>query len=283
MTARRVTERIAHSLLFLATIAVLLPVVGILVALVWKAWPALSWEFITTAPREGNRAGGIMPAIVGTVILVMGTLVIALPVGVAAAIYLHEYARDTRWTRLIRLAILNLAGVPSIVHGLFGLALFVLFLDFGTSILAGSATLAILILPLIISASEEALRTVPSSLREASFALGATRWQTVWRAVFPNAIPGILTGAILGIGRAAGETAPILFTVAAFGLAQLPDSPFDQVMALPYHLYVMATQVTRVPQALPYAIATVLIGVVIGLNIVAIIVRARFRRRARAH
>jgi phosphate transport system permease protein len=227
------------------------------------------------------RAGGIMPAIVGTMVLVVGTIAIALPLGIFAAVYLREYAGDSRPARLARLAILNLAGVPSVVHGLFGLAFFVIFLGWGTSILAGCATLAILILPVTIAASEEALRAVPDSLREGSLALGATRWQTVWRVVLPNALPGILTGAILGVGRAAGETAPILFTAAAFSLPRLPGSPWDQVMALPYHLYIMATQVPNVPAALPSAIALVLLGLVLALNLVAVALRVRFRRRTR--
>jgi phosphate transport system permease protein len=227
------------------------------------------------------REGGIFPAIVGTAYLALGTIVLALPVGIAAAIYLVEYARDSRATRLVRLAILNLAGVPSIVHGLFGLGLFVLLFGWGTSLLAGWATLAILVLSTIIAVSEEALRTVPQGLREASLALGATRWQTIVRVVLPNAVPGILTGAILALGRAAGETAPILLTCAAFFVPHLPRSVYDQPMALPYHLYIMSMQVSNAPPALPAAIALVLVSLVVGLSAVAIVVRARFRRRAR--
>lgn len=281
MTRARLGECVAHGVLLGAALVVIAPLFGILATLVVKAWPALSISLIVDPPRDGMRAGGIMPAIVGTLLLAAGTIAIALPIGVLAAVYLAEYARDSRKTRLVRLAILNLAGVPSIVHGLFGLALFVLFMRFGTSLLAGWATLAILVLPTVIAISEEALRAVPQSLREASFALGATRWQTVRRVVLPAALPGIMTGAILALGRAAGETAPILFTCAAFSFPHLPSSPFDQVMALPYHLYIMATQVPHVPSALPYAIALVLVALVVGLSLVAVVLRARFRRRAR--
>lgn len=281
MTRARLFETVAHGVLLAATLVVIAPIFLIVGTLAVEALPALSLELFTAPPRDGMRAGGIMPAIVGTLILVTGTMLLALPVGVLAAIYLHEYARDTRLTRFVRLTILNLAGVPSIVHGLFGLALFVIVLELGVSILAGCLTLAILILPVAISASEEALRAVPDSLREASYALGATRWQTVWRAVVPNAAPGILTGAILGTGRAAGETAAILFTAAAFSLPSLPASVFDQVMALPYHLYIISTQVPNIPPALPFAVALTLIGLVLGLNVVAIALRARFRRRTR--
>jgi phosphate transport system permease protein len=281
MTRARLVEKLAHGALFAATLVVLAPIVLIIAALVARGAPALSLEFLTSAPRSGMRAGGIMPAIVGTLLLVFGTIAVALPLGVLAAIYLHEYAPNSRATRLCRLAILNLAGIPSVVHGLFGLGLFVIFLGFGTSVLAGSLTLAILVLPTVIASSEEALRAVPQSLREASLALGATRWQTVWHAVLPNALGGILTGAILAIGRAAGETAPVLLTAAAFFLPDLPTSPFDQVMALSYHLYVMATQVPNVPPALPYGIALVLVGMVLALNLVAILFRARVRRAAR--
>ncbi|HEX9920889.1 MAG TPA: phosphate ABC transporter permease PstA, partial [Candidatus Methylomirabilis sp.] len=203
----------------------------------------------------------------------------ALPLGVCAAIYLTEYSRQGRLTRWIRLAIANLAGVPSVVYGLFGLSLFVIFLKFGTSILAGSLTLAIMILPVIITASEEALLAVPRSFREASLALGATQWQTIWKIVLPNAIPGILTGAILGISRAAGETAPILFTVAAFYLPSLPKSIFDQAMALPYHLYVIATQIPNIKMETKAGTALVLLILVLSMNLGAILIRSRFRRR----
>ncbi len=279
--AARACEVAAHALLCAATAAVLAPLAAILAVLIARGAPGISIEFLTEPPRDGMRAGGILPAIAGTAILVAGTLALALPLGVFAAVYLREIAGDSRLARAARLAILNLAGVPSIVHGLFGLAFFVIFCGFGASIAAGCATLAILILPVAITASEEALRAVPDSLREASFALGATRWQTVRRVVLPNALPGILTGAILGVGRAAGETAPILFTAAAFSLPHLPSSIWDQVMALPYHLFIMATQVPNVPPELPAATALVLLALVLLANAAAIALRARMRRRAR--
>jgi phosphate transport system permease protein len=225
------------------------------------------------------RAGGIFPAIVGTAYLVFGAVIFSLPVGLLAAIYLAEYAKDNWLTRTIKLAIVNLAGVPSVVYGLFGLALFVVFFKFGTSILSGSLTLGIMILPLIITASREALESVPCSFREVSRSLGASKWQTIRHIVLPNAIPGIITGTILGIGRAAGETAPILFTVAAFYLPQLPKSIFDQVMALPYHLYVISTQVPNVDEKIRYGTALVLLALVLFVNLTAIIIRYKFRKR----
>jgi len=245
--------------------------------------PALSWEFLTSKPRHGGSEGGILPAIVGTLCLVAGTIAFALPLGMASAIYLSEYAGDGRFTRLVRLAIVTLAGVPSIVFGLFGLGVFVLFLRFGTSILAGSLTLGCMILPTIIVASEESLRAVPQSMREGSLALGATKWQTIRRNVLPYAVPGMITGAILGIGRAAGETAPILFTVAAFYLTKLPTSAFDQVMALPYHLYVLSTQHPEMEKVRPlqYGTALVLLVLVLSMSLGAILYRARLRRRYR--
>lgn len=230
-------------------------------------------------PRDGMKAGGIFPAIVGTLLLMLGTALVAIPVGVGAAIYLSEYARDTRFTRAIRLAIINLAGIPSVVYGLFGLGLFVIFLQFGTSILAGSLTLAIMSVPIIISASEEALRVVPTEFRTVSFSLGGTRWQGIRKVVLPQALPGIITGVILGLLRAAGETAPILFTVAAFYMPKLPESIFDQTMALPYHLYVISTQVPGMPLEIQYGTALVLLVLVLSLNIIASIIRSFFRRR----
>lgn len=271
-------ERLAFWLLRVALAIVLFPVLFILAYMVIKGAPGLTWEFLTTAPRSGMRAGGIFPAIIGTLCLVVGMLVVALPLGVFAAIYLSEYARPSRWTRFIRLAIVNLAGVPSVVYGLFGLGFFVIFLQFGTSIAAGSLTLAIMSLPVIITASEEALRSVPESFRQVAYSLGATRWQMVRTAVLPYALPGILTGAILGLSRAAGETAPILFTVAAFYLPRLPQSIFDQAMALPYHLYVLSTQIPNVPPRITYGTALVLVGLVVVLNLAAIIIRAHYRK-----
>jgi len=241
--------------------------------------PAISWEFLSGFPLEGMTAGGILPAIIGTFYLTIGTAIFSVPLGIAAAIYLSEYAADNRWTRLIRISIINLAGIPSVVYGLFGLGLFVLFLRFGTSILAASLTLSIMTLPVIISTSEEALRAVPPSFRTVSISLGATRWQTIRRIVLKEAVPGILTGVILGLERAAGETAPILFTGAAFFLPRLPVSPFDATMALPYHLFVIATQVPNMPIQIQYGTALVLLAFVLTMNIIATVIRSRARAR----
>lgn len=275
----QIQQQIAFVLLGLAAVVVIVPVILILSILVKKGLPAISWEFLTTMPRMGMRAGGIFPAIVGTLSLVFCAISVALPLGVLTAIYLVEYAKKNWWTRLIEIAIVNLAGVPSVVYGLFGLGLFVIFFQFGSSIIAGSLTLAIMELPVIITASKEALMSVPRSFREASLALGVSRWQTIRHVVLPNALPGILTGSILGISRTAGETAPILFTVAAFYLPRLPQSIFDQCMALPYHLYVLSTQVPNVKPELQYGTALVLVGMIFLLNFVAIIIRARMRSR----
>ena len=272
-------QKIAFACLGIASTVVLVPVVVIFAILIEKGWPAINWQFLTSMPRMGMRAGGIFPAVMGTMYLVLGTIAVALPLGVLAAVYLVEYARQNFLTRMIEVAIVNLAGVPSVVYGLFGLGLFVIFLKFGASILAGSLTLAIMILPVIITASKEALSSVPRSFREASLALGVSKWQTIRHVVLPNALPGILTGTILGISRAAGETAPILFTVAAFYLPKLPKSIFDQCMALPYHLYVLSTQVPNVNPKIQYGTALVLVGMVFLLNIIAIVVRARIRSR----
>ncbi len=249
--------------------------------LVVRGWRAITWTFLTQPPMESMTKGGILPCIVGTICLSVGAILVAFPIGVASAIYLHEYARPGRVLRMIRLGINNLAGVPSVVFGLFGLAFFVVWLNFGVSILAGSLTLGAMTLPVIIGASEEALRSVPDTYREASLGLGATKWQTIHRVVLPAALPGILTGAILGISRAAGETAPIMFTAAVFFTPSLPTSIFDEIMALPYHIYVLATAGTEieVTRPLQYGTALVLITLVLGLNLIAIIYRARLRRR----
>jgi phosphate transport system permease protein len=246
-----------------------------------RGYRAINWTFLTQPPIEAMTQGGIFPAILGTFYLTVGAIVIAFPLGVASAIYLSEYAREGRLVRMIRLGINNLAGVPSVVFGLFGLGLFVVFLGFGSSILSGSLTLGFLILPVIIGAAEEALKAVPQTYREASLALGGTKWQTIFRVVLPAALPGILTGSILGIGRAAGETAPIMFTAAAFYTARLPSSVFDEVMALPYHIYVLATAGTHIEETrhLQYGTALVLIALVLGINLVAIIIRTRMRRK----
>ena len=278
----RARQRIQRLGFFGMTLAVLLtitPIVIIVGYIYAQGMPAISWTFLKDFPREGMRAGGILPAIVGTFWLTLGTGVIAVPLGVGAAIYLSEYAPDNRWTRAIRIAIINLAGIPSVVYGLFGLGLFVLFLQFGTSILAGSLTLAIMTLPVIISTTEEALRAVPNSFRVVSISLGGTQWQTIRRIVLPQALPGILTGVILGLERAAGETAPILFTAAAFFLPRLPTSVFDATMALPYHLFVISTQVPGMPIQIQYGTAAVLLTFVLSMNIVATVIRSRARAR----
>jgi len=259
--------------------AVLIVVVSFLVA---KGWRAINWGFLTQAPTDSMTRGGILPCIVGTLCLSVGAILVAFPIGVASAIYLHEYARPGRTIRVIRLGINNLAGVPSVVFGLFGLAFFVVYLKMGVSILAGALTLGALTLPVIIGASEEGLRSVPQSYREASLALGASRWQTIYRVVLPAALPGILTGAILGVSRAAGETAPIMFTAAVFFTPKLPSSIFDPIMALPYHIYVLATAGTEIEKTRPlqYGTALVLIALVLGMNLVAIVYRSRLRRRS---
>lgn len=273
------TQKIAFFFLFLATLLIVVPVGLIIVIIIQKGLPAINWQFLSDIPRQGMRAGGIFPAIIGTLYLVLGAIIFALPIGLLAAIYLSEYAKGNYLTRVIKLAIVNLAGVPSVVYGLFGLALFVVFFKFGASILSGSLTLGIMILPIIITASREALESVPYSFREVSLSLGASKWQTIRHIVLPNAIPGILTGTILGLGRAAGETAPILFTVAAFYLPRLPESIFDQAMALPYHLYVISTQVPNVDEKVRYGTALVLLIMVLTMNLAAIIIRYQFRKK----
>jgi phosphate transport system permease protein len=277
--SRQATQRIAFTLITLAAVMVIVPILLIITIIVVQGGGAISWEFISDLPREGMKAGGILPAIVGTILLTIGTALIAVPIGVGAAIYLSEYAQDNALTRAIRIAIINLAGIPSVVYGLFGLGLFVLFLNFGTSILAGSLTLGIMTLPIIISTAEEALRAVPQPFRVVSTSMGATRWQTVRRVVLPQALPGILTGVILGLERAAGETAPILFTVAAFFLPRLPGSIFDQTMALPYHLFVISTQVPGMPVRIQYGTALVLLIFVLTMNLVATLIRSYYRKR----
>jgi phosphate transport system permease protein len=272
-------QRLGFGLLTLVALIVVLPILLVILSIVVRGLGAINWEFLTSMPHGGMKQGGIFPAIVGTLLLVLGTAVVCIPVGVGGAVYLSEYARDNWITRAIRLAIVNLAGIPSIVYGLFGLGLFVLFLHLGTSILAGSLTLAIMTLPVIISTAEEALRAVPTEFRTVSASLGGTRWQGIRNIVLPQALPGIITGVILGLLRAAGETAPILFTVAAFYLPRLPRSPFDQTMALPYHLYVISTQVPGMPPSMQYGTALVLLALVLSMNAVATIVRSYFRRR----
>lgn len=276
---RQQTQKLAIAVITGAAALVVIPIVLVILYIVVQGIGALSWEFLTARPRNGMTEGGIMPAILGTLILTLGTAIVCLPLAIGAAIYLAEYARDTRLTRWVRLAIVNLAGIPSIVYGLFGLGAFVLFLQFGTSILAGSLTLGIMTLPVVISTAEEAILSVPQEFRLVSQSLGATRWQTIRHQVLPHAMPGIITGIILGLSRAAGETAPILFTVAAFYLPSLPSSVSDQTMALPYHLYVITTQVPGMPLSVQYGTALVLLLLVLSLTLVATVIRTRMRRR----
>ena len=273
---RRV-EGLFRTLFLLMTLLLVVPVVMIMSVLLWKGGPSISMEFLFTAPTNGMTAGGILPALIGTVWLVAVALLASVPVGVAAAIYLSEYAPDNWFTRIINLAIINLAGVPSIVHALFGVGAFVSFARFGTSILAASLTLAVMTLPVVIVATRESLQAVPHAFREACWNMGATRWQTIRRVVLPNSISGILTGVILEVSRTAGETAPIMFTGAAFFLPFLPQSVFDQTMAMSLHLFVIATQVPGVPEGLPYGVALVLISMVLIMNATSIAFRGYLR------
>ncbi|MBT8038984.1 MAG: phosphate ABC transporter permease PstA [Xanthomonadales bacterium] len=255
----------------------ILPVALILGTLIYKGAPMISFEFLFTGPTKGMTAGGIFPALLGTVLLVLVALLASVPLGVAAAIYLSEYAPDNWFTRSINLAIINLAGVPSIVHALFGVGAFVIFFGFGTSILAASLTLAIMTLPVVIVATRESLQAVPMSFREACWNMGATRWQTIRRVVLPNAVTGILTGVILEVSRTAGETAPIMFTGAAFFLPLLPQGVLDQTMALSLHLFVVSTQVPNMPEQLPFGVALVLISMVLLMNSLSIALRMYLR------
>ncbi len=281
MDIRKTKEFIGFGVLKLAAVIVLLALFTILYFVAVRGIKVINWEFLTQMPRSGMTAGGILPAILGTFYLTICAICFALPLGVAAAIYLTEYAKQGRLVRIIRIGINNLAGVPSVVFGLFGLAVFVKFCGFGISILSGGLTLGILILPTIIRASEEALMVVPRSFREASLALGATKWQTISKVVLPNAVSGMLTGSILGIGRAAGETAPILFTAVTFYSVRLPRSVFSEVQALPYHIYALMTEGTHPEAQIPiaYGAALVLVSLVLGIDLIAIIIRNRFRRR----
>jgi phosphate transport system permease protein len=277
------SERIGFILLTLAGILVLFILGVILLDIFSKGIKTISWEFLTQPPREGMTKGGIFPAILGTFVVSLITVIFAVPLGMFAAIYLHEYARPGKMTRLIRLSIRNLSGVPSIVYGLFGVVLFVQMFKFGTSLLSAGLTLGLLTLPWTITACEEALKTVPQSYREGAFALGATKWYAIRTNVLPYAVPGMLTGVILGLSRAAGETAPILFTGAAFFIPHLPKSLFDQFMALPYHLYILATQHQAIEKVRPiaYGTALVLLGLIFLLNLSAVWIRYRYRQRMR--
>jgi len=276
---RHLVQRLGFTGITLMAVFTVIPIVAVVIYILLQGAPAISAEFITGFPRDGMREGGILPAIIGTLYLTVGTAIFSVPLGIAAAIYLSEYASDTPLTRTIRIAIINLAGIPSVVYGLFGLGLFVLFLQFGTSILAASLTLSIMTLPVIISTAEESLRAVPQAFRTVSISLGATRWQTIRRIVLKEALPGILTGVILGLERAAGETAPILFTGAAFFLPRLPGSPFDATMALPYHLFVISTQVPEMPIQIQYGTALVLLVFVLTMNLIATVIRSRARAK----
>jgi phosphate transport system permease protein len=277
--SRQQTHRLAVVVLTIVAAIVVIPIILVILYVVWKGLPVLSWAFLTEPPRNGMKEGGIMPALLGTIILIFGTAIVTFPLSLATAIYLAEYAGDNRLTRWIRMAIVNLAGIPSIVYGLFGLGMFVLFMGFGTSIIAGALTLGIMTMPVVISTAEEAILAVPQQFRTVSLSLGASRWQTIRYQVLPHATPGIITGIILGLGRAAGETAPILFTVAAFYLPELPQSLFDQTMALPYHLYVISTQVPGMPLDIQYGVALVLLLIVLSFTLMATLVRTQMRRR----
>jgi phosphate transport system permease protein len=277
--AGRRREGLARFVLATATLLLVLPLTAILGLLIVNGAPALTLEFLLGSPAAGMTAGGIFPAIVGTLWLVGVSLAVAAPIGIFAAIYLNEYAPDNWMTRIIHLAIVNLAGVPSIVHALFGVGAFVLFLRLGTSILSASLTLAVMTLPVIIASTREALAAVPMSFREACWVLGASRWQTIRHVVLPNSIQGILTGVILQVSRAAGETAPIMFTGAAFYLPFLPRSVHDQCMALSMHLFTLSTQVPNVPPAMPYATALVLLALVMTVNLTSILLRSYLRSR----
>ena len=283
MRRRRRWQVVVFSLLWLATAVNGLALMIVIYFLFKNGWQAVTWTFLTRPPTDAMTRGGILPCIVGTVYLAGGAILTAMPIGIASAVYLNEYAAPGLLLRLIRLGINNLAGVPSVVFGLFGLAVFVIYLKMGVSILAGMLTLAAMSLPVIIGATEEALRAVPDSYREAAFALGCTRWQTTCRVVLPTALPGILTGGILGLSRAAGETAPIMFTGAVFFTPGLPRSIMDEVMALPYHIYVLATAGTEIEKTRPlqYGTAIVLVMLVLGMNLLAILWRAYLRRRQR--
>jgi len=280
LRAQRIVKWIFGSM----SVVILIPLVVLTSYLIIRAWPSLTWDFITDVPKQGMRSGGIWPALIGTLYTVTFSLLVAVPVGVMAGIYLNEYARDNWFTRIVNLAVVNLAGVPSIVHALFGLGAFVAFAGLGKSILSASLTLAIMTLPVIIVSTKEALFAVPVTFRMACWNLGASRWQTIRTIVLPNSIGGILTGIILQVCRAAGETAPIMFTGAVFfkfvNRGDLfPYKPTEQCMALSYHLHTISTQVPGVPESMLYATAVVLLGFVLAFNAIAIVLRTRIRNR----
>jgi len=268
-------------LIKLMTLVAIIPVFLIIGYIIYTGVPAISWSFLTEMPSDGMRAGGIFPAIVGTLWLTLGTIIVAVPFGILTGVYLVEYAKDNLLTRIINLTIINLAGIPSIIYGLFGMALFVIFLGFDVSILSGSLTLGIMCLPVIITATRESLLAIPNHLREASLALGATKWETITKVILPAAMPGILTGVILSISRAAGETAPIMFTAVAFYLPFLPISYWDQVMALPYHLYVISTQVPNMPIEFINGTLFILVLITLSFNLFGAFIRQRFNSKNR--
>ncbi len=272
-------EKVITALIKLIGALTILPVVFIIGYIIVKGLPAISKTFLFSMPAEGMREGGIFPSIVGTIWLTVMTIIFAVPFGVFTGVYLVEYSKDNWIRRVVNLTIVNLAGIPSIVYGLFGMALFVIALNFGTSLLAGSLTLSIMCLPVIITATREALLAIPNTLREASLALGATKWETTIKVVLPAALPGILTGIILSISRAAGETAPIIFTVAAYYLPFLPSSIWEQAMALPYHLYVISTQVAKMPKEIMNGTLFVLVFITVGFNLFGAWVRIKFRKK----
>lgn len=266
-------------LIKIMTLVAVIPVFLIIGYIIYTGIPAISWEFLSEMPTDGMRAGGIFPAIVGTLWLTLGTIIVAVPFGIFTGVYLVEYAKDNFLTRIINLTIINLAGIPSIIYGLFGMALFVIFLGFDVSILSGSLTLGIMCLPVIITATRESLLAIPNHLREASLALGATKWETITKVILPAAMPGILTGVILSISRAAGETAPIMFTAVAFYLPFLPISYWDQVMALPYHLYVISTQVPNMPSSFINGTLFILVVITLSFNLFGAFIRQKFNSK----
>ena len=272
-------EKIFENVIKAVGIISILPVFLIIGYIIYKGLPAISWEFLTEMPKNGMREGGIFPAIIGTIYLTIGTIVVSVPFGIFTGIYLVEYAKDNLLTRIINLTIINLAGIPSIIYGLFGMALFVIFLGFDVSIVSSSLTLGIMCLPVIITSTRESLLAIPNHLREASLALGATKWETITKVVLPAALPGILTGVILSISRAAGETAPIMFTAVAFYLPFLPETPWDQVMALPYHLYVISTQVPNMPISYMNGTLFVLVVITISFNLIGAVIRQKFNNK----
>jgi len=283
MTWRYFKQNVFFTLVSASAFVITLALGVIIFYILYNGISVINWDFITKPPTDSMTRGGIMPAILGTIYLTSGAIAVGLPLGIVSAIYLTEYAKEGRVIRFIKVGINCLAGIPSIVFGLFGLGFFVILLKFGSSILSGSLTLGFLILPTIIGASEEALKSVPQTFREASLSLGVSKWQTISRIVLPNALPGILTGSILGVGRAAGETAPIMFTAAAFFTAKLPSSLFDEVMALPYHIYVLATAGTNIETTRPiqYGTVLVLVTVVLGIDLIAIVIRGYMRKNKR--